>query len=76
MRLARSRDAAGGITPVAASGGRWFDLSPLVADLDDQALSADSLAEIRAVIGAGRLPECRNATPRRWPGSGRSSASG
>jgi 2-keto-4-pentenoate hydratase/2-oxohepta-3-ene-1,7-dioic acid hydratase in catechol pathway len=61
LRLARSR-AAGTIVPVAASGDHWFDLSPLVADIGPEALSAQSLDRIRAAIEAGRLREAETPT--------------
>ena len=61
MRLARSR-AAGTIVPVAASGDHWFDLSPLVAEIGPEALSAQSLDRIRAAIQAGRLREAETPT--------------
>jgi 2-keto-4-pentenoate hydratase/2-oxohepta-3-ene-1,7-dioic acid hydratase in catechol pathway len=57
MRLARSRTATGAIIPVAASNGRWFDLSPLGADIGVDALSAASLAGFSAAIEAGEVPE-------------------
>ena len=61
MRLARSR-AAGTIVPVAASGDHWFDLSPLIAEIGPEALSAQSLDRIRAAIEAGRLREAETPT--------------
>jgi 2-keto-4-pentenoate hydratase/2-oxohepta-3-ene-1,7-dioic acid hydratase in catechol pathway len=61
LRLARSR-AAGTIVPVAASGDHWFDLSPLVAEIGPEALSAQSLDRIRAAIEAGRLREAETPT--------------
>jgi len=61
LRLARSR-AAGTIVPVAASGDHWFDLSPLVAEIGPEALSAQSLDRIRAAIQAGRLREAETPT--------------
>jgi 2-keto-4-pentenoate hydratase/2-oxohepta-3-ene-1,7-dioic acid hydratase in catechol pathway len=56
MRLARSRTAAGEITPIVASGDRWLDLRPVTAEIGPDTLSAASLAQIRAAIDAGRLP--------------------
>jgi len=61
LRLARSR-AAGTIVPVAASGDHWFDLSPLIAEIGPEALSAQSLDRIRAAIEAGRLREAETPT--------------
>jgi 2-keto-4-pentenoate hydratase/2-oxohepta-3-ene-1,7-dioic acid hydratase in catechol pathway len=61
LRLARSR-AAGTIVPVAASGDDWFDLSPLIAEIGPEALSAQSLDRIRAAIEAGRLREAETPT--------------
>ncbi len=64
MRLARSRAAAGLTVPVVASGDRWFDLSPVAAEITPETLAAESLAGIRAAIDAGRLPEAE--TPARY----------
>ena len=61
LRLARSR-AAGTIVPVAAIGDHWFDLSPLVAEIGPEALSAASLDCIRTAIGAGQLREAETPT--------------
>ena len=61
MRLARSR-SAGTIVPVAAIGDHWFDLSPLVAEIGPEALSAASLDRIRTAIGAGQLREAETPT--------------
>jgi 2-keto-4-pentenoate hydratase/2-oxohepta-3-ene-1,7-dioic acid hydratase in catechol pathway len=57
MRLARSRNAAGTTTPVVARGERWFDLSPLTAEVGPQTLSPEALARISAALDAGDLPE-------------------
>lgn len=64
LRLARSRAAAGITVPVVASGDRWFSLSPLTAEIEPETLSAASLAQIRAAIDTGQLPEAE--TPARY----------
>ncbi len=57
MRLARSRNAAGTTTPVVARGERWFDLSPVTAEVGPQTLIPEALARISAALDAGELPE-------------------
>jgi 2-keto-4-pentenoate hydratase/2-oxohepta-3-ene-1,7-dioic acid hydratase in catechol pathway len=57
MRLARSRNAAGATIPVVARGERWFDLSPVTAEIEPQTLIPAALARISAALDAGALPE-------------------
>ena len=55
MKLARSRTAAG-IVPVVEADNRWYDLTPLAADVDPAVVAPEFHERIRSAIGAGGLP--------------------
>ncbi len=60
MKLARL-GAIGAEVPVAIDGDRTFDLRPVVADLDRDALRTESIEAIRSALAAGTLPELPDA---------------
>ncbi len=60
MKLARL-GAPGAEVPVAIDGDRTFDLRPVVADLDRDALRTESLEAIRSALATGALPELPGA---------------
>src|SRR5690242_7778450 len=55
MKFARSRTAAG-IVPVVQAEGRWYDLSPVAADVDPTSLALGLPDRTRTALASGALP--------------------
>lgn len=55
MKFARSR-TPGGINPVVELDGRWYDLTPIAADIDASVIGVDAHERVREGAAAGTLP--------------------
>ncbi len=55
MKFARSR-TPNGIVPVVELNGRWYDLTPIAADVDPAVVALDARDRARAAVADGLLP--------------------
>ena len=55
MKLARSRTAAG-IVPVVEVDNRWYDLTPIAADVGPTVVALDFQGRIRSAVDANAVP--------------------